>query len=263
VEAIRAVNEHRPRLASDAPIGKVRMLAIWSVARPKAYRDASPLASAGDRLMDANAAAPIPPSELFQHRTLLAACRRRAARRTGVDPRDIKHDGFRIVARRDGRGVRLVTRNGFNFADRFPKIVEAVSSLPVLSCMIDGEAIVAMRTGCRCSSDSATSAMTTPPCFASSIRSSLTARTCDALALKTEKASWRSCCAVPRRASLFNQHYACQGAALFKNACGAGVRRDRVEATWIGLPLRSGRSLAEGQEPGSIEPLCTPAWSAK
>jgi bifunctional non-homologous end joining protein LigD len=55
---------------------------------------------------------------------------------------EIKHDGFRILARRDGNSVRLYTRNGYNFADRFPRIVEAVKSLPVQSCFIDGEAIV-------------------------------------------------------------------------------------------------------------------------
>jgi ATP-dependent DNA ligase len=46
------------------------------------------------------------------------------------------------MARRDGRGVRLFTRNGYNFSDRFPKIVEAVSNLSVRFCLIDGEAIV-------------------------------------------------------------------------------------------------------------------------
>src|SRR6516165_9995157 len=55
---------------------------------------------------------------------------------------EIKHDGFRIMARRDGMGVRLYTRHGYNFADRFPRIVEAVAKLPVQSCFIDGEAIV-------------------------------------------------------------------------------------------------------------------------
>jgi ATP-dependent DNA ligase len=38
--------------------------------------------------------------------------------------------------------VRLFSRNRYNFADRFPRIVEAVASLPVQSCFIDGEAIV-------------------------------------------------------------------------------------------------------------------------
>jgi ATP-dependent DNA ligase len=60
---------------------------------------------------------------------------------------EIKHDGFRILARKNGDRVRLITRNGYDFADRFPKIIEAVESLPVRSCMIDGEAIVVDENG--------------------------------------------------------------------------------------------------------------------
>ena len=33
---------------------------------------------------------------------------------------EIKHDGFRIIARRNGGTVRLITRNGYDFAGRFP-----------------------------------------------------------------------------------------------------------------------------------------------
>src|SRR5262249_1994778 len=55
---------------------------------------------------------------------------------------EIKHDGFRILARRDERGVRLFTRNGYDFSDRFPLIAEAVAALPIRSCFVDGEAIV-------------------------------------------------------------------------------------------------------------------------
>jgi hypothetical protein len=51
-----------------------------------------------------------------------------------------KHDGFRIVARRHNGGVRLITRH--DFADRFPQIAEATSSLPVQSCFIDRQVIV-------------------------------------------------------------------------------------------------------------------------
>jgi ATP-dependent DNA ligase len=46
------------------------------------------------------------------------------------------------MARRDEQGVRLFTRNGYNFADRFPLITAAAEALPVKSCFIDGEAIV-------------------------------------------------------------------------------------------------------------------------
>jgi ATP-dependent DNA ligase len=60
---------------------------------------------------------------------------------------EIKHDGFRILARRDAKGVRLFTRNGYNFAPRFPRIAEAIESLSVQSCIIDGEAIVVDKNG--------------------------------------------------------------------------------------------------------------------
>jgi bifunctional non-homologous end joining protein LigD len=43
---------------------------------------------------------------------------------------EIKHDGFRILARRDAAGVRLITRNGSDFTDRFPFIAMALKSLP-------------------------------------------------------------------------------------------------------------------------------------
>src|SRR6202047_5654489 len=44
---------------------------------------------------------------------------------------EIKHDGFRILARRDANGVRLSTRNGYNFADGFPMGVAGLKKLPV------------------------------------------------------------------------------------------------------------------------------------
>jgi bifunctional non-homologous end joining protein LigD len=55
---------------------------------------------------------------------------------------EIKHDGFRILAHRQGQAIRLMSRNGHDLGSRFPQIVEAMQSLPVQSCVIDGEAIV-------------------------------------------------------------------------------------------------------------------------
>jgi bifunctional non-homologous end joining protein LigD len=43
---------------------------------------------------------------------------------------EIKHDGFRIIARRDSLGVRLITRNSHDFAARFPAAAAAVGALP-------------------------------------------------------------------------------------------------------------------------------------
>jgi ATP-dependent DNA ligase len=54
---------------------------------------------------------------------------------------EIKHDGFRLMARRDAVGVRLLTRNGIDWSGRFPLIAEAAGNLKVRSCLIDGEAV--------------------------------------------------------------------------------------------------------------------------
>ena len=60
---------------------------------------------------------------------------------------EIKHDGFRILARRDGARVRLITRHGNDFTARFPLVASAVVALPARSCLIDGEAIVCDENG--------------------------------------------------------------------------------------------------------------------
>jgi bifunctional non-homologous end joining protein LigD len=54
---------------------------------------------------------------------------------------EIKHDGYRLMARRDLDGIRLLTRNGHDWRSRYPLIVEAVNRLKVHSCLIDGEAV--------------------------------------------------------------------------------------------------------------------------
>jgi bifunctional non-homologous end joining protein LigD len=54
---------------------------------------------------------------------------------------EIKHDGFRIIARKTGAQVRLYSRPGNDLTDRFPLIVEALARLRSRSCIIDGEAV--------------------------------------------------------------------------------------------------------------------------
>ena len=45
---------------------------------------------------------------------------------------EIKHDGYRLMVRRDGLRVRCFTRNGYDWADRFPAIVDA--ALRIKAC---------------------------------------------------------------------------------------------------------------------------------
>src|SRR2546430_8881127 len=53
---------------------------------------------------------------------------------------EIKHDGFRVIARKKGVQVRLYSRPGNDLTHRFPLIVETLARLRSRSCIIDGEA---------------------------------------------------------------------------------------------------------------------------
>ena len=58
---------------------------------------------------------------------------------------EIKHDGYRLMMRRDGERVRCFTRNGHDWADRFPAIVDAALGIKASSFLIDGEAVIPRR----------------------------------------------------------------------------------------------------------------------
>ena len=59
----------------------------------------------------------------------------------------MKHDGYRLMVRRDGSRVRCFTRNGYDWADRFPATVEAAARLKAQSFLIDGEVVIARDDG--------------------------------------------------------------------------------------------------------------------
>jgi bifunctional non-homologous end joining protein LigD len=54
---------------------------------------------------------------------------------------EIKHDGFRVIARKDGNRVKLYSRPGNDLTKRFPLIVEALARLRWRSCIIDAKAV--------------------------------------------------------------------------------------------------------------------------
>ena len=70
----------------------------------------------------------------------------RAARKSVPDRpewiHEIKHDGYRLIVQRDGKRVRLWTRNGHDWSDRFPLISEAALRNRNSSFVIDGEAVL-------------------------------------------------------------------------------------------------------------------------
>ena len=54
---------------------------------------------------------------------------------------EIKLDGFRALAFKEGRSVRLLSRNQKDFGEKFPQIRQAVEELKVQEAILDGEIV--------------------------------------------------------------------------------------------------------------------------
>src|SRR5262249_21752824 len=55
---------------------------------------------------------------------------------------EMKYDGYRIQARTEAKLIRLLTRTGLDWTDRFASIARALGALGLSSGMIDGEIVV-------------------------------------------------------------------------------------------------------------------------
>jgi len=60
---------------------------------------------------------------------------------------EVKWDGYRLAVHRDERGVRVITRGGFDWTERFPSIAAAAADLDASSFIVDGEAVVLNEAG--------------------------------------------------------------------------------------------------------------------
>ena len=153
---------------------------------------------------------------------------------------EIKHDGFRIIAHRDAGGVRLITRKGFDLADRFILAATAIASLPARSCVIDGEAIACDQRGLS---------------VFDLIRwrqhdNAVTLCAFDLLELDGEdlrrepievrKATLKGLLRRAQPGIAFNRHFEDDGAIVYEQACALGC--EGIVSKRLGSPYRSGRS---------------------
>ena len=60
---------------------------------------------------------------------------------------ELKHDGFRLLAARDGDDVRLVYRRGNDATHVFPELARALRALPFPDLVMDGEVVVLDESG--------------------------------------------------------------------------------------------------------------------
>ena len=105
-------------------------------AKPEATPSASPRAAQDDVLAKLPKAKPrfIEPMKpkLVEH-----------APTTGDWVYELKFDGIRALAIKDGRTIQLISRNEKKLNDRFPEIVQAAADFDADECVVDGE-VVAM-----------------------------------------------------------------------------------------------------------------------
>ena len=153
---------------------------------------------------------------------------------------EIKHDGFRIMARRDSAGIRLITRNGNDFTDRFPIIVAAVTALPAKSFLIDGEAIVTNSDGLavfdlirhkRHGGAAVLSAFDLIELDGEDLRRS---------SIEYRKRKLTKLVRKPQLGIVLNEHYEGDGDIIFKHACKLGC--EGIVPKRLGSLYRSGRS---------------------
>jgi bifunctional non-homologous end joining protein LigD len=60
---------------------------------------------------------------------------------------ELKLDGYRIQARKDGNSVQLLTRTGLDWTHRMKTIATEIAGLPVKSALLDGEVVVVNENG--------------------------------------------------------------------------------------------------------------------
>lgn len=60
---------------------------------------------------------------------------------------ELKLDGYRIQARKDGSSVQLLTRRGLDWTHRMKTIASEIAGLPVTSALLDGEVVVLTENG--------------------------------------------------------------------------------------------------------------------
>jgi bifunctional non-homologous end joining protein LigD len=159
---------------------------------------------------------------------------------------EIKHDGFRVIARKDGSRMRLYSRPGNDLTHRFPLIVETLAGLRSRSCIIDGEAVACDDNGVasfnliryRRHDDSA-------------FLYAFDLIELNGDDLRHDPLEVRKFMAKARPGIQFNEHIEGDGETVFRHACKLGLEGiHRVEAEGLTVPLGALARLAQNEERG-------------
>jgi bifunctional non-homologous end joining protein LigD len=153
---------------------------------------------------------------------------------------EIKHDGFRVVARKDGAKVRLYSRPGNDLTYRFPLIVESLARLRSRSCIIDGEAVACDNTGMPSFNRIRYRRHDTSVFLYAFDLIELNGDDLRRDPLEVRKATLSSVVAKAGAGIRFNEHIEADGPTVFAYACKMGL--EGIVSKRKDSPYRSGRS---------------------
>jgi bifunctional non-homologous end joining protein LigD len=151
-----------------------------------------------------------------------------------------KHDGFRILAQRNASGVTLHTREGYDFAARFPLAAAAIAKLPVRSCLIDGEAIVCDANGLAVFDRLRPRWHSEDVILCAFGLLELNGKDMRGAPIEERKAALAKLLRRPSDGIVLNAHYTGDGAIVYKHACVLGC--EGVVSKRLGSPYGAGRT---------------------
>ncbi len=156
---------------------------------------------------------------------------------------EIKFDGYRLIGVIEDGGVRLLTRRGLDWTDRFPGIAEAFAQLPAKSAILDGEAVVEDENGV--SSFSALQDALSERQAANAVLYAFDLLYLDGYDLRdaildVRKETLAKLLSAKRHATLrYSEHVAGNGQAMIENACRLGL--EGIVSKRRNSPYRAGR----------------------
>jgi ATP-dependent DNA ligase len=153
---------------------------------------------------------------------------------------EIKHDGYRLMVRKDGERVRVYTRRGADWTERFPRIVEAARRLKVVSVLLDGECIVYDAKGMPSFALLHSRDYDREASFAAFDLLELDGEEVRKLKLLDRKARLAKLLAKAKDGIEFNPHMEGEGHVIFEHACKIGC--EGIVAKRKDLAYESGRS---------------------
>ncbi len=164
---------------------------------------------------------------------------------------EVKLDGYRMRAVKEGGQARLITRNGNDYSTAFPELIRALSALPYSSVLMDGELVILDDAGRPSFQRLQNRARISraPDIRHASVETPGTLYLFDLMAL--EGFDVRSLPLVKRKALLrkvlpeagplkYSEHFEKEGEALYDQAVGMGL--EGIVAKQADAPYKSGRS---------------------